>query len=124
MRLTNFANSRRDRETGTSKTISGFGDAPDGFTNVTVQDVLDLSKQIGHPPIAAGAADYGTPGGFYASHAEQKAAVVDTVNPKIITYEGGPCWNCQRFYQKLADYTGHPQEIHYPNDGYIRFDPQ
>jgi hypothetical protein len=94
---------------GSTRTLSGWGPAPEGFSRATPQDVLAFQNQIDFPVRRAGALDQGTPGQYYASHAERQAAVLEPNTP--ITVSSRICVDCEAFFSHLAEYTGVEQQV-------------
>ncbi|MDN5288347.1 MAG: hypothetical protein JWR38_4621 [Mucilaginibacter sp.] len=106
------------------KTVSGWKASPEGFTDVSPEQVKDYSDQIGHTPQKAGAMDQVKDGGFEgkynSSHAEKK---VLTENPNDPTGVSRPmCSDCQSFAQKQAVATGKEVIVSDPEGTHI-FNP-
>ena len=94
---------------GDNVTLSGWAKAPEGFTRVSPQDVLDFQDEIGFTARRAGFFDNGVPGQYYASHAERQAYLLEPDEP--ITVSRSICTNCQAFFQQVADSTEEAQNI-------------
>jgi filamentous hemagglutinin len=106
---------------GGSRTLSGWGPVPEGFSRVSPQEVLALQSEMGFPARRAGAYDQGVPGQYFASHAERQASILEPDQP--IEVSEGMCDDCQEYFQCLANYRGVGQQVTDPNGSYT-FEPE
>lgn len=74
------------------------------------EDVLALQREMGFLAREAGPLDQGTPGQYFASHAERQVALLEPDAP----IEVSPlevCDDCQAFFRALAGYRGVVQMV-------------
>jgi hypothetical protein len=96
-----------------SRTMSGFLEKPTGYSGVSPADVLSYTREIGAPVRRAGAFDRGTPGQYFASHAERQAAMLEPGKP--IDVSSPMCDDCIVWMQKHAARIQRPQPVTDPN---------
>jgi hypothetical protein len=98
------------------KTLSGWqgktNSRPEGFSEVTPEQVSDYSSKIGHdlkPHILDQKSSGGWSGKYNASHAEKQLAILRPGEPIAVSEK--MCPDCVEFFQKHAQYTGKPQIV-------------
>lgn len=95
------------------KYVSGWKDAPEGFSKVSPNDVATHAKEIGHDLQAAGGADQvnggGFPGKYHASHAEKQHSVARPNEPVAVNIK--QCPDCQKYFSKEAIFRGQDQIV-------------
>ncbi|MBO9593090.1 MAG: hypothetical protein J7599_09275 [Niabella sp.] len=115
------------------KTLSGWGEKPEGYADISPESVKDQADAIGHEPRKAGAMDQKHNGGFdgkyNCSHSEKQIWTQKPNEPIGSSRE--VCPDCQGFGSKQAVATGKPNvvagpegtHIYYP-DGTYEFIPR
>jgi len=100
-----------------NKTVSGWSEPPEGYSQATPEDVAAHSKKIGHELKPAGANDQinrgGFPGKYNASHAEKQMALASPNEPAGVSKP--MCSDCIEFYKAQAKYSGQPQTVTDPD---------
>ncbi len=115
------------------KTLSGWKEKPEGFTDVTPEQVKSYSNEIGHNPKRAGAMDQINNGGFEgkynSSHAEKQLLTAKPNEPVGVSRD--MCTDCQNFASKQAQTTGESVIVSDPKgtrifnpDGSVDFIPK
>jgi len=79
------------------------GETPSGWAGdeATVNDVMEMSRRIGHEPEPNPARDQGVRGRYNSSHAEKKRAAR---GGRDIGVSREMCADCQRFFRALAEH--------------------
>ncbi len=113
---------------GSVRTRSGWKVTPNGHTQGD-QAALQYGSDIGYTFPRSGRADHGTPGRSRASDAEAQLGALVT-DAQAIGVSRAPCFSCQRFFQKRAQYEGKitviasPRfiDVYYPNAPFQRIE--
>ncbi len=114
------------------KTLSGWSDKPEGYTDVSPDKVKQYSGEICHEPSKAGAMDQKHNGGFdgkyNSSHAEKQLLTEKPNEPVGVSRP--MCKDCQNFASKQAQATGKNVIVSDPDgvrifkpDGSVQFIP-
>ncbi|MGH9277708.1 MAG: hypothetical protein ACRD12_06325 [Acidimicrobiales bacterium] len=104
------------------RTLSGWQQPrPAGFAEANPEEVLELSREIGHELQPSGGLDQVRRGGFVgkhkASHAEKQLAIRRPNDP--IAVSEPMCPDCQGFFQRLAIHRNRTQVVTDPDGTYI-----
>ena len=106
------------------KTISGWSEKPNGYSDISPETVKNYSKEINHEMKSAGGLDQKNRGGFdgkyNSSHAEKQLLTEKPNEPLGVSRT--MCDDCQKFASKQAVKTQEHVVVADPNGVHI-FDP-
>ena len=97
--------------------LSGWSkDRPPGFLDPNVEEVLQVTDEMGHPRTPY-FRDQGVPGQYFASHAERQMAL--NAEWPHIGVSKAMCADCQNWFRSLAQYQRRDWYVTDPNGTWI-----